>query len=548
MRHNKMIKTVTVLLLSSIALFAGVKGPHYNDIRTMGMGNTTVAVTTDRTAVYHNPAGLNLIGDKIQYSIAPLSLSIDGKFGTILKFMAENGGELSNFESITSDLLEEVNSFDGDWVGLELLPEITIASKNLGFGIYSVWPVAVMVESGHTIPKLGLRGQRDLVFTWAVGIPLKKKNHHMGISVEYLQRTPVSETITKFSDTFIFMDKLTSIEALGIVGDLSSIKHGVSFDVGFMHEWGPLRLAYNVRDLLGVIGGEMVLPFELDLGFGFFVPNLDRVPALENVIIAFDINDLFGTEPTTGKYESFTKKLHMGFELDAKYVVARFGINQGYPTAGFGLRFGIFKADYVFFQEEMGYYAGQMPRKKHVVSLGVGFSTKRRKRITETDDFIAENEKDYMKELELEKIRRERREKAIEDARKGKNDESGIRETEEPADSSISNPKPLEDSKDTNTVKIEKDVSSSDNDTVNVPKPVVEESSEIKNNEINTEKEETSDPSIVTAEEKVDAPSVSGEDMNSESLDNDSSTEEKQNIEEVKVEEVKAEEDDGTGW
>lgn len=396
-----------VLVLAITFSFSAIKGPNYHGIRTMGMGNTTVAVTTNRTAIFHNPAGLGLLKNKMEVSITPFVAAIDGKFFSLLGKMLDQSDALGDLENITPEVIDLFSEFDGEWVGFELLPEVTVATENLGFGIYSVWPVEFMVESGHFIPKLALRGQRDLVFTWAVGLPLKSDHNHFGISVEYLQRTSLSDRITSYSETFILFDKMNDglFSSLGFIGEFSKIEHGVSFDVGAIHDIGGFRIAYDVKDLLGVIGGKLVFPPQFDFGLAYSFPQVKNIETIDNIIFAIEMSDVLGLEPASEEYMHPTKKLHVGFEFDLHYAALRLGINQGYPTAGFGLRLGPVAMDYVFYQEELGYYPGQLPIKKHVFSLGINFQTERLKRksdarSTSADDIYEEPQKQDVKKIE----------------------------------------------------------------------------------------------------------------------------------------------------
>jgi hypothetical protein len=200
---------------------------------------------------------------------------------------------------------------------------------------------------------------------------LKSENHHFGISVEYLQRRPVEETISTYSETFIVFEQLATPSALGVIGDFSKVQHGASFDIGFMHDWSGFRFAWDVKDIFGVVGGEWVMP-QLDLGCAYFFPQLEPVAFIRNLIVAFEISHLLKFEEKTEKYEQFAKKLHLGAEIDMHYAALRGGISQGYFTFGAGLAFGGVNLDYAFFTEERGYFAGQWPNKKHVLSLSFG--------------------------------------------------------------------------------------------------------------------------------------------------------------------------------
>jgi hypothetical protein len=338
----------------------------------MGMGNTTVATTTDRTAIFHNPAGLGLLKDKIDISIAPLGVSLGGPIRDIINSIISYGSDLGDFDRLVENgFLDTLASYDGDYLLMEYIPQVTIAKRNLGFGYYSTFPVVVRPETGHLIPKMVLSGQRDIVFTWAVGIPLKKENHHFGVSVEYLQRVPADEEVSKFTDMLIMIDEMgeNTARSFGFIGDYAAIQHGASFDIGFMHDWSGFRLAWDVKDIFGVVGGDLVFPWQIDIGCAYFFPQLDQVAAIRNMIVAMEIKDLLKFEEKTGKYEHFLKKLHLGAEIDFNYVAIRGGISQGYPTVGGGLSLGFVNLDYAYFTREMGFFPGQEPRSKHVASL-----------------------------------------------------------------------------------------------------------------------------------------------------------------------------------
>jgi len=49
------------ILFCSFVFIDAAKGPQYNSLRVRGMGGAFVAVADDRTAIYYNPAGLNLM-------------------------------------------------------------------------------------------------------------------------------------------------------------------------------------------------------------------------------------------------------------------------------------------------------------------------------------------------------------------------------------------------------------------------------------------------------------------------------------------------------
>jgi hypothetical protein len=376
--------SILIIVLSSM-LTAAPKGPQYNDIRAMGMGNTSVAVATDRTALFHNPAGLGLLKDEVQISTRPLVFSIDGNVTRYFDLFSRHKDQLANISKMAdSSLFNDLDKIDGSWVGFDYLPEITIAKKNLGFGIYSVLPLGMRIETGHFIPKLGLRGQQDLAFTWAVGIPLASANNYFGISLAYLQRTPVDDRITTFAQTTSFIEDIQQ-NPLGVVGKLNHREYGAAFNVGLMHNLNGFRLAYSVNDIFGVVEGQVVIP-EVNLGGAYYFPQLENVEWIRSLIGSLEFSDLIGFEAKTKKYEQFAKKVHLGAEIDLKFLALRAGLNQGYPTFGIGIMSGPLSLDYVYYTRETGYFAGQAPQSMHVLSLGLAIFISNPNRIRYTDN------------------------------------------------------------------------------------------------------------------------------------------------------------------
>lgn len=385
---------VFVICLFAVCRFAGAevrvpKGPSYDGIRSLGMGNTNVAVTTDRTAIFHNPAGLGLLKDRLQISARPLVGRLDGKVGSYVDLIATHGDKMTDIDQIaqSDQFFMDLDEVDGQWMNFEYIPEITIATKNLGFGMYGTVPFGARLETGHFVPKLVFKGRRDLVFTWGVGIPLKSEGHYFGMSLEYLQRIPIDEYVATFTENIQYADKLDKNigNSLGIVRELGDVQHGASFDAGFMHNFGGFRLAYVVKDIFGIVGGNMVIP-QLDIGCAYYFPKIEQAAFIRNIIVAMEIADLIGFEEESGRYEQFPKKLHAGAEIDLKYIALRGGINQGYPTFGVGLAFGPLTLDYVYFTEEAGFYAGQDPRETHLASIGFEINIEGLKNVSVGDD------------------------------------------------------------------------------------------------------------------------------------------------------------------
>lgn len=91
-----------------------------------------------------------------------------------------------------------------------------------------------------------------------------------------------------------------------------------------------------------------------------------EIPFVRELLIAADIKDISGKD-------IFFNKVHFGAELDMEKIAIRCGINQGYPTYGFGINLSILHIDYAYLTEEWGYYPGQNPNSAHIISVRTGF-------------------------------------------------------------------------------------------------------------------------------------------------------------------------------
>jgi hypothetical protein len=98
-----------------------------------------------------------------------------------------------------------------------------------------------------------------------------------------------------------------------------------------------------------------------------FRPGVRLGKWLYNIAAGFDVDQPFDNNVT------FFKKIYTGVEANLTPVFSiRGGLAQGYPTFGLGMRLYLIRADYAFYGEELGKYAGQLVSWNHAIRFQLG--------------------------------------------------------------------------------------------------------------------------------------------------------------------------------
>jgi hypothetical protein len=187
----------------------------------------------------------------------------------------------------------------------------------------------------------------------------------VGLAFKYIYRLESPETTVWGRD----IDKID-------VGDLFSnskdtlaiqeqIKHGISFDAGALYHFGFLRIGATARDFAGYIDGEAI-ERQFDLGVGYWIPHLMNRGLLERVIIAADIQNIAADK-------NFWLKTHLGAEANIPMGSLRLGLNQGYPSWGFGLNFWVLQIEFSSYSRELGEYPGHIEDHNYLMGFRIGF-------------------------------------------------------------------------------------------------------------------------------------------------------------------------------
>ncbi len=391
---KKIIPFVWVWLFWTQMCFAAYDGisyrihQQYQSPRALGMGNAFVAVANDYSALFYNPAGLAFREDQ------ELNLSFD--IGATTDF-ASFGKDISDASATKGTETDKQNAI------------FNAIQKQYGksFGGRFTGPNGIWVGQG-----------------WGIGfIPLD-------VSVDLTPNQPVSVNTTLFMDTTLalgYADTIKDVEtakvAWGITGKVinrgsfsksidaielvadsnfvktSDLKEGyfIDADVGLLYKphiadddsllsWFRLARPTFGAVVKNIIDADAVGSMKLinkDAGSSSKPEKLIRVIDIGTrweypSMWIFGGRGVLDIKNIMHPAFNLRKGLHLGFEFD--WTMAswwkgnyRFGLSQGYFTAGFSALFAWFNLDLVTYGEDVGTFGSPKENRLFLSRFNINF-------------------------------------------------------------------------------------------------------------------------------------------------------------------------------
>jgi len=359
---------------------------QYQNLQALGMGNAYSAVTKDYTALFYNPAGLALI-DNTQ-----LNLSLGaGAAIDWLNFSSDNsklnttGTESQKFQAY-QDLLSK---YYGKVLSFRVQgPQGVLARPGWALGVI---PLEVSFESkihNQVSPALNTRLYADTTVAYGFASDIKSQEIpgrlYWGVTGKFINRGFYNKQFSAFdlaADSNVFKSSDLR-EGYTLDADLGLLYKPFTSD-GFWSYFAAARpsLSMVVRNavdsgfksslkLINKIPGEAPekLFRRLDLGAKFEFPQL----GIFGGRAAFEVKDLMHPQ------YSMKKSLHAGLELDWSMASwwkghYRFGLNQGYVTAGLSALFLWFNLDVATWGEEVGTASSPQENRNYALNLNLDF-------------------------------------------------------------------------------------------------------------------------------------------------------------------------------
>jgi hypothetical protein len=349
------LAAVAILLSASRGEAGPPKGPRLFGIRPLGMGNTFVAVCDDRNALHYNPAGLSQVR---RWSVSGVGVygGVDDEFFKVIGFIQDNEEKFSDVDSIDQEFIDSLAPYDERWVATDASAYADFTKQNVGAGVYTAGRLQFRIDRGVYEPRVNFHVADDIVGAFGAAMDLGRCDLQVGSAMKAIWRRESTRELSA--------REMADFDPHDVLDDLAGSDAGFAMDLGtfWRREKSKFAGAGVVRNL-GFIGGES-LDAELDLGGSYCA--FQGGGFLRQILVAADLGGIFAED-------AIGNMIHVGAEIQARFISLRTGFNQGYPTAGASLSSRVFSLDYAFFGRELGELPGSDGQYLHAVEAKLGF-------------------------------------------------------------------------------------------------------------------------------------------------------------------------------
>lgn len=394
----KLFYLSVISLLISAPLFAAESPVFIRGIRPLGMGGAFVAISDDQNAFFYNPAGITQRqGSQFVAFEVPVGVSEDTL--DFYNFYQDREDDLQNFDSLPNDrkidLLNEIDDKITDYQSRVRIgfPNTSYISGNqlvnFGMGLFGMAEIGFQFDRGMVIPSITMFGTVDIVGA----VPLA---HRFDV-LPYIPGTMSVGTTLKWIRRMRIDERQKSILEFEEFDPQLQAGSGFGFDLGALYQPNPrwnagLQISdvggttLNFESISATDPGELdkpafsgMIPTQWNAGVAYIPSKITYWPGRsistkDRIIFACDIRDFMSTDDRLLE-DTGWKKIHMGAEFRFGPLSLRGGFNSGYPTFGGGLRvpyLGL-RADYAYWADETGRFAGQLPEWNHQLTLALSW-------------------------------------------------------------------------------------------------------------------------------------------------------------------------------
>jgi hypothetical protein len=323
----------------------------YQNARSWGAGGVRFLNKNEASAFFFNPS---VLAKNSGINLELFNLNLGGN---------EN---LQNFKKFSDalDQLEDqgVSAFDPIY-GERLYSDgnlgLAMSFPYFGFGFYDEAFVDFKV-SNPNFPRLNLTYFNDFLFGVGFAAPLFGGGG-VGLGLKRVVRAGKAH---EFEATFLLNNPSSS----AILDEFKTEGVGFAADLGAYYQWDTgikpglaltwQNVGYTQFDRTK--GTSSIDPIRDNLIASGFV---EAGPSFSGVKAGLEVRHL------TRQGEHFTKKVHLGLELNLLMLDLRAGFYQGHPTFGASFSAWLFQIDAAMATVELGAYPGQTPEKRYYVGI-----------------------------------------------------------------------------------------------------------------------------------------------------------------------------------
>lgn len=317
----KRISAYLLFLFSCQALAINEWFELYNNTRSLGMGGAGVAVTSDDTSLYRNPANLGSIRDVYGTVFDP---ELEGSSNFVQQVTAGSTSKAFELEEINSIL--QTNRDKYYHAKLQVSP--SLVRRNVGFGLIYKNDVSAITEATGTT--MNVKYQSDMAVVFGANLRLFDGRVKLGANIKGLNRIEVDNPVLPTAGS---MD-------LAVIGSEGT---GFSIDGGLL-----IQMPWTFLPTLGAVVHDLGdTTFDKQDGFRMRANSRPATikQSVDVAVALFPIHSNSVRSVWTLEYSDVTnsrndtdqmKKAHFGMEINSRDIFFfRLGYNQRYWTAGF---------------------------------------------------------------------------------------------------------------------------------------------------------------------------------------------------------------------
>ena len=364
-----------------------------------GMGNALVALPTQQSAFFYNPA--HITHSSFHLTIVGVRASMSNNVPDQLRFFnnelkpaidegIENldNNELQDLYESTLETGRSLSFLHAD----VLAPSVglNIGPVGIGAGIFGSTSIQYnFPDAGGGLPLVNLYGVADGMGVLSTGLDLSRfgvKGLSVGLTTKYTSRfvtfkNKPLDAISSEEPFYILNANRLSVDA-GVQYKLPVLTYlPGSFHVGLaLYDIAGSSFEFEHHDTIQGTGQESDLSETIDAANELFgvKPSFRLGVAYSIANIPFGLLDETGVtidyigQNTTPVDQAFFARLNLGVQARVKFFSLRTGLTQGYPSLGGGLSLGFVDIDYAYFGREEGRFPGQLPSWHHTAQIRFG--------------------------------------------------------------------------------------------------------------------------------------------------------------------------------
>ncbi len=285
----------------------------YNNTRSLGMGGASIAVTSDETSLYRNPANLG---------------SVRGAYGTVFDPEIEGTGNLLAMQSDIKAVMEILSPKPDTYYRSKQQLSPAIVRRNMGVGLIYKNEISAEISSADTTV-MDTKYISDIGAVYAATLSLLGGRLKIGGSAKFINRIEVQNVALAVAGP-------TDLQTIGAEGT------AIAYDAGVLIQapWTYLpALGVVVRDVgnspfdkrdglrMSTATRPATVKQSIDAALAIFPIHSNRVRS----VWTLEYSDLTNSRNDTDN----AKRMHLGIEFNTNDIFFfRLGYNQRYITGG----------------------------------------------------------------------------------------------------------------------------------------------------------------------------------------------------------------------